>query len=76
MQLKIEYKVKKLYNLIVMLMKNKKGFISMTLLYSFFIVFIAILLAIISNYVHNGNLLRQINNEIRESLENRIKEHN
>jgi len=54
-------------------MKNKKGFISMTLLYSSFIIFIALLLAILANYVHNGNLLRQINNEIRENLENRIK---
>ena len=54
-------------------MKNKKGFISMTLLYSFFLVFTALILGILANYVHNGNLLRQINDEIKESLENRIK---
>ena len=49
-------------------MKNKKGFIATTLIYSFFLVFIAVILAFIIMAVHNKNLIAKANDSIRKDL--------
>jgi hypothetical protein len=49
---------------------NKKGFIATSLIYSFFLIFCALLLSYISVYLHNKVLLTKITNEIKENLNN------
>lgn len=49
-------------------MKNKKGFISMSLIYSFFIVFVSISISLLAVYSSNISLVRNINKEIKADL--------
>ena len=49
-------------------MKNNKGFISMSLVYSFLIVFIAISTSLLAVYTQNIMEIRKLNNEIKEDL--------
>lgn len=51
-------------------MKNKDGFISMTLVYTFLIVFMFIMLAIINSYTQKNHFLETINEKIDEDLKN------
>ena len=49
-------------------MKNKSGFIATSLIYTFFLAFIAILTALLSNYIANKTILDRYNGEIRDKL--------
>lgn len=51
-------------------MKNKKGFISMTLVYSFLIIFLFLLLAILRIYNENNKFLMTIDEMVNDDLEN------
>lgn len=57
-------------------MKNKKGFISMTLVYTFLIVFMFLMLAILRTYTEKDKFLQaindQINNDIGVAKQNRV----
>ena len=54
-------------------MKNKNGFISMTLVYTFLILFLFVMLAILKTYSRNNKVLttfsERINNDLRTSNE-------
>ena len=50
------------------IMKNNKGFISMSLVYSFLIVFVAISISLLAVYTENINKIRKLNNEIKADL--------
>lgn len=47
---------------------RKNGFIATSLIYSFFLVFCALLVGYVSLYLHNKNLLDNISNEIKDDL--------
>ncbi len=49
-------------------MKNNKGFISMSLVYSFLLVFVGISIALLSIYTENISDIRRLNNEIKNDL--------
>ena len=49
-------------------MKRKNRFISMSLIYSFFIVFVAISISLLAIYSSNINLVKNINKEIKSDL--------
>lgn len=49
-------------------MKRKNGFISMSLIYSFFIVFVAISISLLAIYSSNINLVKNVNKEIKNDL--------
>lgn len=49
-------------------MKKKKGFIATSLIYSFFLVFLAIIAALISNYIANKTILLRYNEEALQEL--------
>ena len=49
-------------------MNNNKGFISMSLVYSFLIVFVAVSIALLSIYTENITQIRRLNNEIKDEL--------
>ena len=49
-------------------MNNKKGFIATSLIYSFFLIFITLFLAIIADYLQNKVLLNTIENGIKEEI--------
>ncbi len=51
-------------------MKNNKGFIAISLIYSFFLIFIITLLMIVSNYAKNRVLLNEVKNSTQEYLNN------
>lgn len=51
-------------------MKRKNGFFSMSIIYSFFIVFVMISAVLLSNYAHNRALIRDYNKDIKENLDN------
>lgn len=51
-------------------MKNNKGFIAISLIYSFFLIFLITLLAIVNSYVHNRVLLNNVKKETQSYLEN------
>ena len=51
-------------------MKNKNGFISMTLVYSFLIIFLFLLLAILKIYSENNKFLMTIDEMVNDDLEN------
>lgn len=48
--------------------KNNKGFIATSLIYSFFLVFLALLLAILSTYITTNRILYAYNKSIRDKL--------
>ena len=50
---------------------NKNGFIATSLIYSFFLVFCAVLLSYISISAHNKNLLKNANDKIRFDIQNK-----
>ena len=50
-------------------MKNNKGFLSISVVYSFFIVFLALLLFIVSSYVNNRTLLSKVKDDIKGEAE-------
>lgn len=50
--------------------KNNKGFIAISLIYSFFLVFLITLLAILSDYAKNRILLNDVKKETQEYLNN------
>lgn len=50
---------------------KKNGFFSMSLVYSFFIVFAMISAVLLANYAHNRLLLRNFNADIKDSLDAR-----
>lgn len=52
-------------------MKNKKGFISLTLVYTFFLVFVAIMIGLLVNFAHTRVLLKNINGRIITTLESK-----
>ena len=54
-------------------MKDKKGFISMSLMYSFFIVFVALILALLVFYNNNRILVKKVQTEIKLSLPARCR---
>ena len=49
-------------------MNNNKGFISMSLVYSFLIVFVAISISLLAVYTENITQIRRLNNEIKDEL--------
>lgn len=49
-------------------MKNKKGFISVTVIYTFFLVFLSLMLFIVTNMVVNRNLLNTLKKSIKEDI--------
>ena len=49
-------------------MKNNRGFIAISLIYSFFLMFLLTLLAIVANYAHNRILLNSAKTVIKEKL--------
>lgn len=49
-------------------MKNNKGFIAISLIYSFFLVFLMTLLAIVANYTHNRILLNDVKKTTQKKL--------
>lgn len=51
---------------------NKKGFIATSLIYSFFLIFCALLVGFISLSAHNKNLLNKSNDNIRNDLIGRV----
>lgn len=52
-------------------MKNKNGFIATSLIYSFFLVFIAILTSLLGNFIANKTIEDRFNEEAINSLNNR-----
>ena len=53
--------------------KNKKGFISMTLVYTFLIIFLFIMLAILKAYTEKDKFLETINEQIDEDIGANVK---
>ena len=51
-------------------MKNESGFIATSLIYTFFLAFIAILTALLSNYIANKTILDRYNGEIQDKINN------
>ncbi len=51
-------------------MKNKDGFFSIAIMYSFLVVFIMLLFTIISSYLVSDNLVNNIVNDAKAELEN------
>lgn len=49
-------------------MRNKNGFIATSILYTFFLVFLTLFVALIANYLHNRILLAKIDETSREKL--------
>lgn len=49
-------------------MRNNKGFIAISLIYSFFLVFLIVLLSVVANYAHNRILLNDVKVTIKEKL--------
>lgn len=49
-------------------MKKNNGFIATSLLYSFFLVFIAILLSLVGNFLHNRVVLNSVINSVKNEL--------
>lgn len=49
-------------------MKNKKGFISISIIYTFLILFILIMFSIIISYSNRANMISSIVEEAKESL--------
>lgn len=49
-------------------MKNKKGFISVTVIYTFFLVFLSLMLFIVTNMVVNRNLLNTLKKSIKDDI--------
>ncbi len=56
-------------------MKDNKGFIAISLIYSFFLVFLVTLLTIVNDYAHNRILLNDVKKETQEYL-NQLAEFN
>lgn len=50
-------------------MRNKKGFISMSLIYTFFIILVAMLVYILATYTHNVNTLKIFKDDIINNIE-------
>ena len=48
---------------------NKKGFVASSILYSFLIVFVALIMTIIANYAHNRVLMNRISDDIKKEIE-------
>lgn len=53
-------------------MEKKKGFIATSLIYSFFLVFIAILVAILNNYIANKIILLRYNEDALHALNTKV----
>lgn len=51
-------------------MKKKNGFIATSLIYSFFLVFIAIMAALLNNFISNKTILERFNDDVQASLNN------
>ena len=49
-------------------MKKNDGFIATSLIYSFFLVFIAVIMALINNYIANKTILERYNETVMENL--------
>ena len=47
---------------------KRDGFIATSLLYTFFIIFCALLLALVGNFLHNSNLLEKLVNDVKKDL--------
>ncbi len=50
-------------------MKKKNGFIAISVIYSFFIVFIAVILAILAEYSYNRMIIKKINEQILNEIQ-------
>ena len=55
-------------------MKNNKGFISISVVYSFFLVFLITLLFIVNSFVSNRTILRNVKDDIKENVDIKISE--
>lgn len=49
-------------------MKNKKGFIAISLIYSFFLVFLMVMISILAKYVNNRILVNALKNDIKSDM--------
>lgn len=50
-------------------MKNKKGFLAVSLIYSFFLVFIMVMVTILSKSILNRNLINSVKEDIRSDMD-------
>ena len=50
-------------------MKNKNGFVSMTLVYTFLILFLFLMLSVLNSYSFKNKYLEAIDDKIKERLE-------
>ncbi len=48
--------------------KNKKGFIATSLIYSFFLMFLMILILTVTDYAHNRLVMGELKRSIQEEL--------
>lgn len=55
-------------------MKQKNGFMATSLLYAFFILFVALMMGIIANYAHNRILIKNANEEVAKKLGKKLEE--
>lgn len=51
------------------MMKNNKGFITISFIYSFFLVFIFLILAILANSAYNKRIFKVINTDIKKKFD-------
>ena len=52
---------------------KKNGFIAISLIYSFFLVFLMTLLTVVANYMHNRILLNDVKKSIQQNLNNKFE---
>lgn len=48
---------------------NKKGFVASSILYSFLIIFVTLIMTIIANYAHNRVLMNRISDDIKKEID-------
>ena len=69
---KIDIHIIKKYNYInsneVIIMKNNKGFIAISIIFSFFIVFLMLITLVISTYGQNRILMNQVKKDIKANI--------
>lgn len=51
---------------------NNKGFIAISIIYSFFLVFLMTLVGILASYSHNRTILNNVKTTIQNNLESRL----
>ena len=53
--------------------KDKNGFISMTVVYSFIIIFVLLMLSLLSAYAFRNNIIKNQIDEVKDSLNREYK---